>query len=368
MRILFTSTSYPSDARDWKGLFIRRMLDALSQRKGLRLAAWCPPGELPSGVADARQADDEAWLRALAANGGIAHLLRKRPAAGLLAAAGLVSRIRRACLAERPQLYHVNWLQCALGLPSDGAPALVTVLGTDMQVLRLPLVRALLRRSFRGRKVAICPNADWMVPALEDAFGPEVKVRCVPFGIDTGWYGVERKVDRAPPARWLCVSRLTAGKIGHLFDWAAPFFDGTTRELHLVGPRQDAAVEVPAWVRWHGAMTPAQLREEWFPDAAGLVSLSTHPEGRPQVMLEAMAAGLPILASPGKAHEDLIEHRVSGWICRDRDSFADGLHHIEDASHNRALGEHAREVARRRFGDWGDCAARYAACYEELVR
>ncbi|MDH5833042.1 glycosyltransferase family 4 protein [Luteimonas kalidii] len=367
MRILFTSTSYPSDTEDWKGLFILRMLDALAQRDELSLAAWCPPGPLPKGVENALRADDDDWLRALAAKGGIAHLLRKRPAKGLLAAARLVSRIRRACLAERPHLYHVNWLQCALGLPSDGTPALVTVLGTDMQILQMPLVRAMLLRRFRGRKVAICPNAEWMVPGLERAFGQRARVSCVPFGIDESWYRVVRRLNPDEPARWLCVTRLTAGKIGHLFDWAAPFFQGASRELHLIGPRQDASLDVPAWVRWHDAMTPTQLRENCFPGAAGLVSLSTHPEGRPQVMLEAMAAGLPILASSGQAHTDLVQHRRAGWICGERESFGEGLGFIEDPENNQALGRHAREEARRCFGDWNDCAARYASLYEALA-
>ena len=366
MRILFISTSYPSDGDDWKGLFIHRMLEALSRRDRLRLAAWCPPGALPEGVASAWQANDERWLQKLAERGGIAHLLRKRPAVGLQSAAGLVRRIRRACLIESPQLYHVNWLQCALGLPFDGAPALVTVLGTDMQLLRLPLVRALLAHRFKARKVVLCPNADWMVPELERVFGEVAQVRCVPFGIDGPWYRMGRRARGHGPARWVCVTRVTQGKMGHLLEWAAPWFQGAERELHLIGPHQDTSLELPPWVHYHGSMTPAQLRQDWFPDATGLVSLSIHPEGRPQVMLEAMAAGLPILASANRAHVDLVEHRRTGWICADPGSFAEGLNFVEDAEYNSTLGQQAKVEAQRRFGDWDDCAGRYAALYEEL--
>src|SRR3546814_3694855 len=56
-------------------------------------------------------------------------------------------------------LYHINWLQTALPLPDDGKPVLVTVLGNDLNLLRLPFVRTLLRHVFSRRRVAICPNA-----------------------------------------------------------------------------------------------------------------------------------------------------------------------------------------------------------------
>src|SRR5690606_38851637 len=140
-------------------------------------------------------------------NGGIAHLLRNKPLSGIPAAIQLLRR-QHFALARRPvDIYHVNWLQNALALPPNEVPALVTVLGTDMQLLQLPFMRTLLRRKFRDRPVAICPNADWMLPSLKTAFGDIAAVKCVPFGIDAHWYAVERRLDAGAP-KWLCVSRL----------------------------------------------------------------------------------------------------------------------------------------------------------------
>ncbi len=66
----------------------------------------------------------------------------------------------------------------------------MTVLGTDLKLLGLPLVKTLLRRVMRGRKVAICPNAEWMREPLELAFGDLAQVCPVPFGIDPVWYAI----------------------------------------------------------------------------------------------------------------------------------------------------------------------------------
>lgn len=365
MQILFASTSYPADDRDWKGVFILRMLEGLCRRDDLQVDAWCPRGPLPDRAGSALQGDDAQWLQGLMARGGLAHLLRSRPVQGLASALGVVRRLRRALSASDADAFHLNWLQNALALPMDGRPVLLTALGTDMQLLRLPLMRRLLQTRFSGRRVVLCPNADWMVPPLQDAFGSAATIKCVPFGIDRAWYHVERDLSTPVAPRWLCVTRLTAGKLGPLFEWAAPHFQAKGRELHLIGPRQQDGIAIPDWVRFHGPATPAQLRETWFPQAAGLVSLSTHPEGRPQVMLEAMAAGLPILASAQAAHEDLIAHRQTGWICRNERNFSEGLAFIESHEGLR-MGVNAKEVARERFGDWDDCASRYANLYASL--
>ncbi len=365
-RVFLAATSYPANNKDWKGLFIQRMVEGLARRTALQVETWCPPGPLPVGVGSALQDDDGAWLAALAARGGIAHLLRRQPVRGMLAGLSLVRRLRRALRVSDANVFHINWLQNALALPDDGRPVLVTALGTDMRLLRVPGVVALLRRRFARRPVVLSPNADWMVPVLEAAFGDVARVHCIAFGIDRAWYEAARTP--LAPARWLCVSRITAVKLGRLFEWAAPLFADGNRELHLIGPRQESNLVIPNWVHFHGPATPEQLCAEWFPQATGLLSLSTHPEGRPQVMLEAMAAGLPILASRLPAHEDLIAHGGTGWICADAPGLADGIRWIEDMQHNHDIGMHARQVARARFGDWDDCAGRYAAQYARLLQ
>jgi len=368
-RVLLTSTSYPSSTSDWKGLFIARLVEALARRDDVRLRTWMPPGPLPGSVQSAASAADTQWLAALMQAGGIAHLLRRHPIRGSLTAAGLLSRLRRAYRSTDAQLFHVNWLQNALPLPPDDLrPALITALGTDIQLLRLPGMKALLRRVMGNRRTLICPNADWMVPVLEDAFGDIARVQCVPFGIDAAWYEVARMPATDGRDRWICVTRLTRDKLGPLFEWGAQHFAANPdRELHVFGPRQEDGIAIPEWVHFHGPATPSQLLQQWFPIATGLITLSRHAEGRPQVMLEAMAAGLPILASRLPAHEDLIEHAGTGWLCDDQPGMAHGLAAIENVVLSKEIGERSRAWARERIGTWADCAGRYSSLYDELL-
>ncbi|NMG77261.1 glycosyltransferase [Aromatoleum diolicum] len=361
------STSYPSDLSDWRGLFIRHLSDALARRDDLGVRLWAPPGETHSKIRAAATPDESDWLAELMRKGGIAHLLRSSGPNGLLHAARLLRFLRSTYQRNRDiDVHHINWLQNALPLPADTTPALITVLGTDMQLLRLPFMRTLLRRSLRRRRVAVCPNAEWMVPELTRAFGDLATIRFVPFGIDPGWFALERSFQNEPRPKWLAVTRLTRAKLGPLFEWCAPLFHDQRRELHLFGPMQEQ-VDVPQWVHYHGPASPAQLMNDWFPQAHGLITLSQHAEGRPQVMLEAMAAGLPIIASRLPAHENIVFHDETGWLCDKDQDVGAAFARFETPEPNLRAGHAARTWAAREIGTWDDCAARYTAIYRQLL-
>lgn len=367
MSLLMVATSYPASLSDWRGLFIRHLANALGRRSDLRLLLWAPPGERGAAVTDASSPKESRWLATLMQSGGIAHALRNNALRGSWMGFGLLRHLRRAYRRHVGQvdLLHCNWLQTMLPAPRP-LPVLVTVLGTDMQLLKLPLMPALLRWAMRGRPVAICPNADWMATPLHTMFGEVARVRTVPFGIDAEWFAIQRRHEPEAPPRWLVVSRLTRDKLGALLEWGEPLFKAQPRELHLFGPMQEQIV-LPSWVHYHGPVTPAQLCQNWFPQAHGLITLSRHSEGRPQVMLEAMAAGLPIIASQLPAHADLLTHEKTGLLCASPDAFADSVRRLEDLDENQRIGSAARAWVRETIGTWDDCAERYTRLYRELV-
>jgi glycosyltransferase involved in cell wall biosynthesis len=361
-----TSTSYPANLQDWRGLFIRHLADALARRNDVQLQLWAPPGDMHPAAVSAANAKERIFLSHLMQQGGIAHLLRSGGVRALFAPIELITALRSVYRRIDADLYHVNWLQNALPIADDGKPLLVSVLGTDMQLLDKPLMKPLLRRVFSRRATVICPNADWMVAPLLRAFGDIAEVQFVPFGIDPMWYSINRDAAQLrSPSRWLAITRLTQAKLGPLFDWCAPLFADGFRELHLFGPMQEK-IELPAWVHYHGPASPSTLCSDWFPTAHGLITLSQHAEGRPQVMLEAMAAGLPIIASRLPAHENIVFHGQTGWLCNTPAEVAQGLAHFETPMENLRAGIAARTWARQEIGTWDDCANRYVAQYRRL--
>lgn len=364
LNVLMTSTSYPESAQDWRGRFIANLAAGLARRDGIKLSLWAPPGELPHQVASTTTAEEAVWLQQLSRNGGIAHLLRQDKARAAGAVAGLLKHLYSAYRRAPVDVAHVNWLQNALPLWGTKTPAVISVLGSDFGLLRLPGMKALLRAVFRQRRVILAPNAEWMCPALERAFGDLAEIRAIPFGVDAAWFGIQRELPE-DSRHWLAVTRLTKNKIGDLFAWGEGLF-GQERQLHLFGPMQED-ISLPAWVNYHGPTHPAELLKIWFPKAAGLITLSRHDEGRPQVMLEAMAAGLPVITSNLSAHRDFVQHRQTGWLVDSVAEFGEALAFLEISGHNQKTGEEARAWAKANIGTWDDCAGRYIAAYHRLL-
>lgn len=367
MRVLLLSTSYPHDRSDWRGIFIRHLVAAIARIANIELSVWAPPGQLPEAVTQTTTADESQWLAQLMAAGGISHLMRKGGIRAKLAPLQLLRMLGAAYRRHHDvDIYHINWLQCALPLPRNGKPALITVLGNDLKLLHLPFMIYLLRRMMKKRKVAICPNAEWMLSPLQEAFGDVADIIPVSFGIDPCWYSIHRHTAADLAMRWLVVTRLTADKLGPLFEWSQGLFGNDKRELHLFGPMQEG-IAVPDWVHYHGAATPEQLATEWFPIACGLITLSRHAEGRPQVMLEAMAAGLPIIASRMPAHASIVKDEHTGILCETPESYGSALAHLEESTTNQHFGEAARDWAKQEVGTWDDCAQRYTRIYRKLL-
>lgn len=362
MQILVVSTSYPHSPNDWRGRFIYDMVASLPM-EGTQVRLWAPPGPLPAAVTAAASKEEQAWLDRLAQAGGIANRLRMNPVSAAFWGGGLLGHLWRAYRRESFDVAHVNWLQNALPLIGTRAPAVIGVLGSDFGLLRLPGMVALLKSVLAGRRAILAPNAPWMTPRLQALFGGVASVRPLPFGVAAEWFSVERRPPM-PGAPWLAVARVTRAKIGELFDWGDGLFNAY-RPLVLLGPMQED-LALPAWIDYRGATHPAALRDEWFPQAAGLISLSRHDEGRPQVMIEAMAAGLPLIATDLPAHRDLVDSGGNGWLAESREALAAALDDLADSERNRQAGLASRDKARREIGDWNAAAGRFRAAYREV--
>lgn len=338
----------------------------MARRGDVEVSAWAPAGTMPHNACTATSAGDSRYLNKLAQHGGIAQVLRTRKVLSVVFVLQLLCRLAAAYRRNKADVVHVNWLQNALPLWGTHTPALITVLGTDFALLKIPGMKQALRAMLKQRCAILAPNAQWMVPKLQENFGDVAEVREIAFGVDDAWFKVERaRHEFKQERRWLVVTRITHAKIGELFNWGDGLFD-SSRQLHLFGPMQED-VTIPEWVCYHGPTHPAELIESWFPQGSGLITLSRHEEGRPQVMLEAMAAGLPIIASKMPAHCDLIKHQHTGWIAETRSDFAAGLINLEDAANGEQIANTARKWVRDTVGTWDDCASRYARAYIKIL-
>lgn len=365
MKILFISTSYPENDLDWKGRFIERMLCGLSE-KDINICLWSPPGRIPNNVKYSASGEEKIWLEKLSKEGGIAHKIRSGPVQAVVWGAGLLLRLRSVYRRfSDADIYHVNWLQNALAVPDNGKPVLVSVLGSDLSLLRLPGMKVALQSVFKKHPAVLVPNNGWMVPVLEKIFGNVAEIREIKFGIDDAFYSLERTVS-ANPRIWIAVTRVTKDKIGPLFDWGEKCFGGE-EELHLIGPLVEK-IALPSWIRYHAPTDLKEIRELWFKKASGLITLSVHSEGLPQVVLEAMASGLPVVASPHSSHSEVVIHGENGWIAGNAGDFCEGIKLLSDPGRNLSAGLSARSTVLKLCGTWHDAAERYNNAYIGLMQ
>ena len=84
-------------------------------------------------------------------------------------------------------------------------------------------------------------------------------------------------------------------------------------------------------------------------------------------MLEAMAAGLPIIASDMPAHLDIIKHGESGWIVSTPQDLKDAISFFNTREAVSRAGESARSWVLKNIGTWDDCAVRYITAYQDLL-
>ena len=359
------ATSYPRHDADWQGLFIRRLAAAMGREPSISTTLWAPEGPLDEGVAYGCTSADAEFLRAMAERGGIAYLLKSTPFRGLFMASKMLLRLRKLYRRAAPEtdIFHINWLQNALPLYRMNAKAVIAILGTDFQLLKIPGVVFLIRRMLATNQCILAPNSDWMEEELRRKFGDLAEVRPVNFGIEDIWHEIPVSPQK-PPNEWLCVLRLTPAKVGQLFEWGERIF-GDEHVLHLVGPNQ-AGVDIPKWANYLGPLSPEELSRDWYPRCTGFVTLSEHGEGKPQVLLETMAAGLPVIASNIPAHAEVVQEGFNGHLVDSAVAFSAAIEKLSNPEHRAHMSLNCRRSSKELYGTWADCLNRYIELYQAL--
>jgi glycosyltransferase involved in cell wall biosynthesis len=187
---------------------------------------------------------------------------------------------------------------------------------------------------------------------------PEARVTVIPNGVDTDYFRPAPETPQPYPAVVLSVARMVPDKdpetLIRAFALAAPAFPQAQLWLVGEGPLLPAVRRLAEATLAPGSFRfippQADLRPQFR--QASLLALSSRTEALPNVVLEAMAAGLPVAATAVGGVPELVAPARTGWLAAPGDP--PGLAAVmsrllEDPEQCRAFGRAGRERALRDF-------------------
>lgn len=262
---------------------------------------------------------------------------------------------------------------------TTGVPYVVSLRGGDVpgfQPYDLALFHKLLGPVIRllwRHAVATIANSTGL-QSLGQKFAPELPIGVIPNGVNVAtFHPAEENTAHHGAVRLLFVGRVVFQKgLDVLFRALSALPVDLNWELEIIGDGdarpaltlEAAQLGIAPRITFSGWQDRAVIAERYR--AADLFVFPSRDEGMPNVVLEAMASGLPIVATAIAGSEELVREGENGHLVptENAPALTDALARlIAQPETRRAMGRASRERIEREY-TW----ARVAACYLDLLR
>lgn len=388
LRVLALTTSYPLSEKSSAGVFVRRLYEHLPEPWLVTIL--CPAdnsliGEVSDSVGQlmpVRYAP-RRWQVLSQQAGGVLAGLRARPFRIMLVPFLLCAMMLRTLRASRgADVVHANWAICGaiavMACRLTRCNVVTTFRGDDIASARRSwLMRILLSLSVRGSRELVCVSAP-MSDELRSLFPAHAaKITTCLNGVEESFLGVSRK-----PQQGTSVTLVTVGSLIHRkgLDVLIAALGRVRRrsdvKLLIVGegPEKGAlltqaeALGLDEQVRFLGELPPQQIPS--FLSDGDVFVFGSRSEGRPNVVIEALASGLPVISTRLPGVDGLIHPGENGWLVAidDVDGLATAIDAaIENPEVTRAMGERAREGIAAAGMTWAQTGRCYDAVYRRAL-
>jgi glycosyltransferase involved in cell wall biosynthesis len=386
MKVCMITTSFPRSDRDYSGLFIYRLCRALAA-SGVEVDVVAPSAseaavrEVMGGSRIHRFSyfSPRRWQRLAYGPGGIPANVARNPWVLFQTPFFLIAYLSKAYrVAKGADLIHAHWIYSGVVAwvirLLCGTPFVLTLRGTDAALSR--------KNRFVGFvSLWIIRRADCVTTVNRELESwllskqiPGDRVVFIRNGVEIGQRKTRREEDET--FRLLFVGSLIPGKgtkvlidaLSRLLSSEKDLLlsvvgDGSERQL-LQRIAKEKGIE--SHVEFAGAQPPERIAE-WMERSDCLV----HPsfsEGTPNVVLEAMAASLPVVATDLSGIREVVADGISGFLVKpgDPDGLAERvLQLVRDRGLGRRMGEKGREAILAMGLGWDRVADRYREIYQK---
>lgn len=296
---------------------------------------------------------------------------------------GCIRGIRKKLCAIRPDIVHGQGTEryCAISAAFSGFPNVVTVHGNMRKIAAIKYARpfSFLWLAARLEQFTL-PRANGVVcitgytrEAVKDL---AQKTWVLPNAVDAGFFDVSGHASAATDHLGLCIGTVCSYKNQNNFIRALdPLAQQKKIKILFAGELEQGAygeefqqlVRQRPWCEHVGFLNREQLRERLA--TASFLALPTREDNCPMVVLEAMAAGVPVLASNVGGVPELIQHEVSGLLCdpdKPETFCASAQRLLEDRSLAERLATKAKAQALKRFHP-RVIAQKHIEIYQEVI-
>ena len=297
---------------------------------------------------------------------------------------GCIRASRKKLREIRPEIVHGQGTEHdnALGAVFSGFPNVVTIHGNMRLIAKVNKVKrfsflwlaARLERFTLPRSDGVVCITRYTQEAVADLAR---RTWVVPNAVDGSFYQVDAQPPAQAPPRILCVGLVCVRKNQNAFIRALdPVARERKFEVIFLGqatagrPYDDeflALVKARPWCR-HGGFADREGLKQHLREAT-LLALPSLEDNCPMVVLEAMAAGVPVVAANVGGVPDLIEEGKTGLFCDPLDASSMGGAIEKALANGAALREMARQAkarARERFHPTV-IAQRHLEIYREVL-
>lgn len=339
-RILCLTTSFPNSPDDPAGFFVYQLNDALA-RKGVRISVLTPDTHKKSKLwlqpyrVHRFSYAPQKWQVLAQLPGGVPVALKLNWKNYLLVPTFLTSFIWNIlALAREVDLILANWAICGalawILCPFHHKPIITVLRGSDIKIKEGELVTnsLFLNAALKGSKAVVCVGKD-LEKRLKKASNFSEKVHHIPNGIHEHFFSLALPKP-APTINILFVGSLIPRKGVDILLRAVGKLRSLRVHLFIVGegPLEPELRSLAKELKMEDHVTfkgqiPPGIPMNKMMDQSHCLILPSHHEGRPNVILEAMAAGRPVIGSDIRGIRELVREPKTGFLFPDND--IDGL-------------------------------------------
>lgn len=395
MNVTMLSTSFPEYQGDLAGVFIAHLAQELiRQQVSTRVIAPHSPQALKEEriegvpVSRVQYMIPAQWQRVCYGNGLPANI--KTSTLAKIGLAPLLLRLGLKTLALRHEtdVYHAHWILSGLialaGRPFHRKPIVLTIRGSDLNLLQGKFIEPFLHMVLRRVSAVTTVSEKLQEKVLALGVNPEC-VSTIPNGVDCQTFAPRPSLEAR---RALGLPQQAA-----IILWVGRFVPIKGVEF-LVNAMPDVVAQIPnalfvlvgngelesdirQQIAQHGLQSHTHLAGKIASDrivtwlnAADILVLPSLNEGRPNVVLEAMACERPIVATQVGGIPELLQNGETGLLVPPADSAQLAqqlLHLLQNAPLRHHMGQRGREQIFKMKLSWQQCAACMKELYQRVI-